>query len=53
MMTDKISKPEKNHDWRNFLLLSLIGLPITVILLICAYGFSIWFMQILFWGPPQ
>lgn len=52
-MTKKDSSPNKNHDWRNFLLLSLVGLPITAILLICSYGFIIWFMQILFWGPPH
>ncbi len=52
-MSDKDTNTAKSKDWRNFLLLGLVGLPITTILLICAYGFFIWFMQILFWGPPQ
>lgn len=52
-MNNKDSASEKKKDWRNFLLLSLVGLPITTVLLICAYGFIIWFMQIFFWGPPQ
>lgn len=52
-MDNKNSTSNKNKDWRNFLLLSLVGLPVTALLLICAYGFSVWFMQILFWGPPH
>lgn len=52
-MDNKISPADKKRDWRNFLLLGFVGLPVTVFLLICAYGFAIWFMQLLFWGPPQ
>ena len=40
-------------EWRRALLLAFIGLPIVTLLAVCAYGFFIWFMQILFWGPPQ
>lgn len=40
-------------EWRRMLLLAFIGLPIMTLLAVCAYGFIIWFMQILFWGPPQ
>ncbi len=40
-------------EWKRFLLLALIGLPIVTIGLICAYGFMVWFGQILFWGPPS
>jgi len=52
-MTNKVSTSEKKKDWRNFIVLGFIGLPITAILLICAYGFAVWFMQLLFWGPPH
>lgn len=40
-------------EWKRFLLLALIGLPIMTIGVICAYGFLMWFGQILFWGPPS
>ncbi len=40
-------------EWRRVLLLAFVGLPIMTLLAVCAYGFVIWFMQILFWGPPQ
>lgn len=47
---------EKNvvaSDWKRFLLLAVIILPILTICLIGAYGFAVWFMQLLFWGPPS
>lgn len=40
-------------EWRRVLLLAFVGLPVVSLLAVCAYGFAIWFMQILFWGPPQ
>ena len=40
-------------EWRRVLLLAFVGLPIITLFAVCAYGFVIWFMQILFWGPPQ
>ncbi len=43
---------EKN-EWPKALLLAFIGLPITMVLLIAAYGFVVWFLQILFFGPPS
>jgi nitrate reductase NapE len=35
------------------LLLAFVGLPITMTLAIAAYGFVVWFLQILFFGPPS
>ena len=43
----------KAAEWRRVLLLAFVGLPIVTLLAVCAYGFVIWFMQILFWGPPN
>lgn len=43
----------KGAEWRRLLLLAFVGLPIVTLLAVCAYGFIIWFMQILFWGPPN
>lgn len=40
-------------EWCRALLLAFVGLPIVTLLAVCAYGFIIWFMQILFWGPPR
>ncbi|WP_084331529.1 nitrate reductase [Ignatzschineria larvae DSM 13226] len=42
----------KLEEWRSFLLLAIIILPILAVCAIGAYGFFIWFMQLLFWGPP-
>ena len=39
-------------EWKRFLLMGFIALPIATLLLICAYGFVVWFGQMLFWGPP-
>lgn len=44
--------PSRGAEWRRALLLAFVGLPFFAILCVCAYGFVIWFMQILFWGPP-
>lgn len=40
-------------EWPRFLLLAFVGLPITMTLAIAAYGFVVWFLQILFFGPPS
>ncbi len=40
-------------EWKRFFMLGFVGLPIAILLAVCAYGFIIWFMQILFWGPPS
>ncbi|NLA51604.1 MAG: hypothetical protein GX860_05680 [Alcaligenaceae bacterium] len=43
---------KKVSEWKRFLLMGFIVLPIFTLLLICAYGFVVWFGQMLFWGPP-
>ncbi|WP_038369686.1 periplasmic nitrate reductase, NapE protein [Brackiella oedipodis] len=58
----KASTTIKHHDhpstdkpvaeWKRFLLMGFIVLPIVSLLLICAYGFIVWFGQMLIWGPP-
>lgn len=40
-------------EWKKFLLLAFVALPIVALLAICAYGFMVWFGQILWWGPPK
>lgn len=39
-------------DWRNFMLLAFVGLPISMGVLMVAYGFLVWFSQLLVFGPP-
>ncbi len=45
--------PRPRGEWRSFLLLACVGLPVTMVLAICAYGFVVWFLQLLFFGPPS
>lgn len=45
--------PKRKNEWPKFLLLAFIGLPVTMTLSIAAYGFVVWFLQILFFGPPS
>ena len=40
-------------DWRNFLLLAFVGLPVVMVGAIAAYGFVVWFLQLAFFGPPS
>ena len=42
----------RKSEWPKFLLLAFVGLPITMTLAIAAYGFVVWILQILFFGPP-
>lgn len=47
------SASKTGADWKRFFLLAVVILPILTICLIGAYGFAVWFMQLLFWGPPS
>ncbi|PSJ80449.1 periplasmic nitrate reductase, NapE protein [Neisseria iguanae] len=40
-------------EWKRFLLLAFVALPVVALLLICTYGFIVWFGQILWWGLPK
>ena len=40
------------HDVRNILFLLVFVFPLVIVLAVCAYGFLVWFGQMLFWGPP-
>lgn len=43
----------RKSEWPAFLLLAFVGLPLAMTLVIAAYGFVVWFLQILFFGPPS
>lgn len=40
------------REWLTALVMSFIALPFIAVLFVCAYGFIVWFGQLLFWGPP-
>lgn len=50
---DKVAPVKQMSDWKRFFLLIFVILPIIAIGAVCAYGFIVWFGQILFWGPPS
>ncbi|AMG48212.1 hypothetical protein AL520_25645 [Achromobacter xylosoxidans] len=37
-------------EWAKFLSLAFVACPVVAFLMICIYGFVVWFGQILFWG---
>ncbi len=41
------------NDWKAFLLLAFVGLPVVMIGAIAAYGFVVWFLQMTVFGPPS
>ena len=51
--TGEWTAPAPRREWTAFLLLAGIGLPLAMVLGIAAYGFVVWFLQILFFGPPS
>ncbi len=54
---DKAGQPlrdgEGKGEWSSFLLLAFVGLPIAMGMLLAAYGFVVWFLQIMVFGPPS
>lgn len=48
-----MQQSSSKHSWLTAFVLSFIALPLLAFLLICAYGFLVWFGQIFFWGPPN
>ncbi|WP_449191726.1 periplasmic nitrate reductase, NapE protein [Thauera sp.] len=43
----------QKREWPAFLLLAFVGLPVAMTMAIAAYGFVVWLLQILFFGPPS
>jgi nitrate reductase NapE len=42
----------RKNEWVSFLLLAFVGLPVLMVGSIAAYGFAVWFLQIMVFGPP-
>lgn len=46
------SDANPQNEWKRFLLLAFVGLPVVMSGLIVVYGFLVWFSQMLIFGPP-
>ncbi len=44
---------EHRNEWLSFLSLAFVGLPVVMVGSIIVYGFVVWFLQIMFFGPPS
>ncbi|AJZ62587.1 periplasmic nitrate reductase, NapE protein [Paraburkholderia fungorum] len=49
-MSDEVHKSE---EWRSFLFLTVVMVPVLTVILIAGYGFAVWFYQLLISGPPH
>lgn len=49
--TTEVTTSSKN-EWASFLLLAFVGLPVLMGGAIAGYGFAVWFLQIMVFGPP-
>ena len=51
--TSADNRLRKSEELRSFLFLTAVMVPVLTILFIAAYGFVVWFYQILIGGPPH
>ncbi|WP_434358916.1 trimethylamine N-oxide reductase system protein TorE [Parasalinivibrio latis] len=40
------------YEWRAFLFIAVILFPVLSIMFVGGYGFTVWMLQVFFWGPP-
>ena len=50
-MTPDPSAQEKTDEVRSFLFLTVVMVPALMVMLVAAYGFAVWFYQLIA-GPP-
>jgi periplasmic nitrate reductase NapE len=50
-MTPDPAAQEKTDEWRSFLFLTVVMVPVLMVMLVAAYGFAVWFYQLIA-GPP-
>ncbi|MGF7128777.1 nitrate reductase NapE [Paraburkholderia sp. EB58] len=43
----------KSEELRSFLFLTVVMVPVLTVIFIAAYGFVVWFYQMLIGGPPH
>lgn len=51
--TSADNRLRKSEELRSFLFLTAVMVPVLTVLFIAAYGFVVWFYQILIGGPPH
>ena len=52
-MTESQSESTRAEELRSFAFLAVVMAPILAVVVIAAYGFSIWFYQMIIGGPPH
>lgn len=52
-VTELQSESTRAEELRSFAFLSVVMAPILAVVLIAAYGFAIWFYQMIIGGPPH
>ena len=50
---DENNEIRKSEELRSFLFLTVVMVPVLTVMIIAAYGFAVWFYQMLIGGPPH
>ncbi|SAK96031.1 Periplasmic nitrate reductase protein NapE [Caballeronia calidae] len=50
---DEKDEIRKSEELRSFLFLTVVMVPVLTVMIIAAYGFAVWFYQMLIGGPPH
>jgi periplasmic nitrate reductase NapE len=50
---DEKDEVRKSEELRSFLFLTVVMVPVLTVMIIAAYGFAVWFYQMLIGGPPH
>ncbi|SAL28996.1 Periplasmic nitrate reductase protein NapE [Caballeronia sordidicola] len=53
IMTETETSLRKTEELRSFLFLTIVMVPVLTIVFVAAYGFAVWFYQMLIGGPPH
>ncbi|WP_064603221.1 trimethylamine N-oxide reductase system protein TorE [Photobacterium sp. J15] len=46
------SQDKRKLEWRTFFLITVVLFPVLSVMFVGGYGFIVWMMQVLFFGPP-
>ncbi|CAL8476824.1 periplasmic nitrate reductase NapE (plasmid) [Caballeronia sp. S22] len=50
---DEKNEIRQSEELRSFLFLTVVMVPVLTVMIIAAYGFAVWFYQMLVGGPPH
>ena len=42
----------RSSEWKTFLMLTVVLIPLLSVLVVAGYGFTVWFLQMFVMGPP-